>query len=744
MVLARNDEAATDLRDHLAEHKLNAQVITGRLSAGWRDLEHDRLVIHDFELSHRQPTRKKPKAQLGGTPLSSLSDLKIGDLVVHLKHGIALFRGMTTLEKNGFFEDYMLLEFALESKLYVPVSGIDLIQKYIGAGGKSPELSKIGGSAWKKQRAKAEKAVEDMTAELLERQAKRVAAGGITYPVDNADIRRFEASFPYEETEDQLAAIREIKGDMERPVAMDRLLCGDVGFGKTEVAMRAAYKAITGGKQVAVLAPTTLLADQHHRSFMNRFGDSGAEIACLNRFRSGKESQEILDNVRAGRVDILIGTHAILTDKLRFHDLGLLIVDEEQRFGVKHKEKLRTAGHGVDVLTMTATPIPRTLHFGMLGLRNISVIAEAPAQRLAVETRSTHWDKALIMNACQRELDRGGQIFMVHNRVKDLDEIVFKLSRLMPDMKIGSIHGQMGQKRVSQTMTMFKTGALDCLVATSIIESGIDIPNANTLFVNNAHCFGLSELHQIRGRIGRFTRQAYAYFITPPLNRLNDEAVERLSAIQEYSELGAGFKLAMRDLELRGAGNLLGSEQSGHIDAIGYELYCKLLAEAAARQGGEVSDLAKSSIQHSTLGFALDAYIPDDYLETPNLKFELHKAIDDAKRQSDLIAIAKTARDRYGNFPPPVARLFQARALRLKLAPLGIARIDLADRQVRLHLSDGLPQLDASRCEEIVHLQPDGEVLVLFVKRSLEPEATLDFLARLTNVDFKRRTKKQP
>ncbi len=754
LLLARNEESEKELHAHLKDAGLTAEVRTGRLSSGFRDAETGLVVVHDFELAEREPVKRRANRIAGGSPLSSLNDLKRGDHVVHLRHGIGLFKGMATLEKRGFLEDFLLLEFANETKLYVPVEAIDLVQKYVGAGARDPELSVIGGTAWAKKRAKAEKAIEDMSGELIAAQAARVAAGGITYPPDTPGLRQFETAFPFEETEDQLAATREIKADMEKGVAMDRLLCGDVGFGKTEVAMRAAFKAADAGRQVAILAPTTLLAEQHLENFTERFAGTGVTIAGINRFRAGKERREIIAKLATGEIRILIGTHAVLAEAVKFQDLGLLIIDEEHRFGVKQKEKLRATVKelgGPDVLTLSATPIPRTLHFSMLGLRDISVLAEAPAARLAVETRVAPWDDELVTHAIQREIERQGQVFVVHHRVQDLDQLAYKLSKLVPGIRLDTIHGQMDEERIARVMDGFRHKAIDVLVATSIVENGIDIPNANTLLVNNAHHFGLAELHQLRGRVGRFTHQAYAYFLTPPHRDLGEEAMERLNALQEYAELGAGFKLAMRDLELRGAGNLLGGEQSGHIDAIGYELYAKMLTEAVEKIRAGVPKIAaaakpavpdKKSIlptgdTSGLLGIKVDAYVPDTYLETPQLKFELHKNLDSAKTLTALPPIARSARDRFGPLPPPVVRLFQVRALRMRCKALGIARIDVADRQIRLRLSGGLPkELMSVNLPDVVHIQPDGPVLVLFLRLAPDQDQALALLCRMLSLDL--------
>jgi len=748
VLLARSDEAAEELRAHLRDAGIEgrAEAVTGRVSGGWRDLAAGLIVVHDYELAERAPAKKRARIA-GGAPLDSLADLRRGDLCVHLQHGICRFQGMATLEKRGYMEDFLILEFAEESKLYVPVEAIDLVQKFVGAGGREPPLTRIGGKTWSAAKARAEKAVEDMSAELLANQAARISAGGTAFPADTAESRRFEAAFPFEETADQLSAVKEIKGDMERPVAMDRLLCGDVGFGKTEVAMRAAFKAVQGGRQVAVLVPTTILAEQHLESFRARLGEWGMRIEGLNRFRSGAEAREVLARVADGSVDVLIGTHALLTPNLVFKDLGLPVIDEEHRFGVKHKEALKRLRHGVDVLTLSATPIPRTLHFSMLGLRDISVLAEPPSERLAVETRVCPWDDALVSHALLRELDREGQLFVVQNSISELDTVAWRLNQLAQKagrkLRVEVVHGQMDEERIARAMDAFRTHTIDCLISTSIVESGIDIPNANTLFVIDAQRFGLAELHQLRGRIGRFTRQAFAYFLTPPKREIGEEARERLAAIQEYAELGAGFKLAMRDLELRGAGNLLGAEQSGTIDAIGYELYTRLLSEAVARAKGQAEaaaglkpsaapKLAAGGSGESVVGIHLDAYIPDDWLEATALKFELHRSIDRARKLSDLEDANRQARDRFGRLPEPVLRLFRIKAIRLRLRQLGIMRVDVGDRRLRLHLKGQIPkELVQAKLPELIHVQPDGPVLVLFLKPELTQDVALDIMARL-------------
>ncbi|TVR13690.1 MAG: transcription-repair coupling factor [Planctomycetota bacterium] len=741
ILLARNEEAATDHRHMISEHGLNAEVLIGRLHAGWRDQLSGVVVLHDFELAHRLPNRRRSRKRVsGGNPLSSLADLRNGDYVVHLNHGIARFRGMTTLERRGFFEDFLLLEFAEESRIYVPVAAIDLIQKYIGGSGRHPPLDRLGGKVWAKRRAKAEKAIADLSAELIEAQAKRQDAQGIAHPADDAEQRHFEARFPYEETEDQLLAMREIKQDLQANQPMDRLLCGDVGFGKTELALRAAFKVAKGGHQVILLAPTTILADQHARTFESRLQGHNLRLACLHRFVKTAQRRATLEQAAQGEIDILIGTHALLSKDLNVPLLGLLIIDEEQRFGVRHKEHLRRLRHGVDVLTLSATPIPRTLHFSMLGIRDISVLAEAPAERMAVQTHVSHWDKALLRQAIERELERGGQIFVINNRIEDLDRVAFRLGRLVPEMRYETLHGRMSEQDIHHTMERFRSGALHCLVATTIVESGLDIPNANTLIVHNAHAYGLGELHQLRGRIGRFTRQAYAFFIIPTGRSIGDDARERLDAIQEYADLGAGFKLAMRDLELRGAGNLLGAQQSGHIEAIGYELYCRLLNDAVRRLRGDPDNHQATNItgtRSPRLAFPIDAYIPDEWIEAPQIKFDLHKILENSRRHSDLSTAAQVFRDRFGPLPDPVVRLFQQHALTRACDDLGIERIERSDRQIRLRLSNGIPDmLVHSEVPGLLHVQPSDDGITLFLRHAPDQDHTLSLLCQLCHLDM--------
>lgn len=733
-ILCRSEDSALDLKRALSDAGVSAQTQVGRFSAGYHDLGQGLLVVHDFELAHRQPARRRKEGVHAGAALSSILDLKAGDYVVHLSHGIGRFKGMTTIERSGYHEDCLLLEFAEGTRIYVPTTAIDCVQKYIGGAGRHPPLDKVGGLSWRRRREKAEKAVEDLTAELLAAQAKRQTEGGRSVPADDATIRAFEARFPYEETSDQLQAMREIKGDQESNRSMDRLLCGDVGFGKTELAIRAAMKIVRGGRQTMLLAPTTLLAEQHLQTFQERFEGTDVRIACIDRFRNRAERLEIIDNFHHHRLDILIGTHAILSDAIRPADLGLIIVDEEQRFGVKHKEALKRWRAGADVLTLSATPIPRTLHMGLMGLRDISILAEPPPGRQAVTTRVAPWDKELVHQAIQREIERGGQVFIVHHRVEDIEVQAARIRRMFDSLRMEIIHGQLPEQRINQVMRTFKHGGCDVLLATSIVESGLDIPNANTLIVTNAQAFGLAELHQLRGRVGRSSRQAFAYFLYPAGSTLNQDAQARLAAISEYSHLGAGFQLAMRDLEIRGAGNLLGSDQSGQIEAVGYELYCRMLSEAVARLGGSTNaDAIKPSA--ATLDFALDAYIPDEWCDSSSLKFDIHKRLDACRRPQDITPLARSIRDRFGPLPDPVRRLLKGRALRLRLKELGISRVQIQGRQLRLSLDGAIPkEFLGQKVQEILHVQPTEGALVLFVRQELSPLTACGLLWKMVGL----------
>ena len=639
------------------------QVCTGHVHRGFRLVSDNLVVLSDNELFGRTELVRAPrkKSKIEARAIDSFLDLAEGDLIVHLAHGIGRYRGMKLLDKEGQREEHMDLEFKEGVHLFVPVSLIHLVQKYVGGGKSAPELSKVGGTGWARKKQKVAEAVSDMAADMLKLQAERDAKPGLACPPDSHWMQEFDAAFPYTETDDQLKAIVELKDDMERPRPMDRLICGDVGYGKTEVAMRAAFKAVDAGRQVAILVPTTVLAEQHFRSFSERMAEFPVSLASLSRFKTAKEQREVLEGLAAGTVDIVIGTHRLVSKDVHFKDLGLLVIDEEQRFGVETKEMLKHLRLEVDVLTLSATPIPRTLHLSLLGVRDISNLETPPRDRVAIETRVCRFDTELIRHSIVRELNRGGQIYFVHNRVYNIQSIADKLNSIVPEAKIGIVHGQMSQQELEFAMLGFVRGDTDILVATTIIESGLDIPNANTIFINQADQYGLSDLHQLRGRVGRYKHRAYCYLLLDDGKTLTSTAARRLKAIEEYSELGAGFKIAMRDLEIRGAGNILGTEQSGHIAAVGYELYCHLLENA-------VRALKREPLRqhrHVAVDLPLSAFLPDDYIPAGRQKIEMYRKISLVQSEEQLELLRAELRDRYGALPDPVEMLLKIRELQL-------------------------------------------------------------------------------
>ncbi|MBL8851538.1 MAG: transcription-repair coupling factor, partial [Planctomycetaceae bacterium] len=564
-------------------------------------------------------------------------------------------------EDKPALEEHLVIEFRDGVRLFVPVSLIHLVQKYVGPAKGTPDLSKVGGTLWSKQKQRVTEAVTDMAADMLRLQAVRHARPGVPCDPDSHLQQEFEASFPYVETEDQLRAIQESKADLERAEPMDRLICGDVGFGKTEVALRAAFKVVDAGRQVAVLVPTTVLADQHFRTFCDRMAEYPITIDMLSRFRTKGEQREILGRLETGGVDILIGTHRLVSPDIKFQDLGLLIIDEEQRFGVAAKEALKHLRLSVDVLTLSATPIPRTLHMSLLGIRDISNLTTPPPDRQPIETRIGRWDEELIRHAVVRELNRGGQVYFVHNRVHNIRTIVDRLQKIVPEARIGIVHGQMAEHELEDGMLSFIARKTDILVATTIIESGLDIPNANTIFIHQADKYGLADLHQLRGRVGRYKHRAYCYLIVEEGRILTRPAARRLKAIQEFSELGAGFKIAMRDLEIRGAGNILGTEQSGHIAAVGYELYCQLLENAVRTLKGEAPRISP----HVHIDLPIEAYLPGDYVPPGRQKLDVYRSLSAVTTVDELASFASELRDRFGPLPLVAEHLIALRELEL-------------------------------------------------------------------------------
>jgi len=674
---------------------------TGHVRAGFRLVDQGVVALGSHELFHRDllPPGVKPTAdrapgrKVESRAIDTFLDLNEGDYVVHVAHGIARFRGMRMLEKAvsdelsavseenlgltahrsplTALEENLILEFRGGMFLYVPASRIDLVQKYVGGAQAQPELSKLGGTAWGRKKDKVAEAVRDLAAEMIQIQAVRAAIPGYSFPPDTDWQKEFEATFPYQETPDQLAAIGEIKTDLQRPRPMDRLLCGDVGYGKTEVAIRAAFKAIDNGKQVAILVPTTVLAEQHYRTFSQRLAEYPFAVESVSRFKSPAQQKEILKRVAEGAVDVVIGTHRLISDDVRFKDLGLVIIDEEQRFGVEHKEKLKRLRATVHVLTMTATPIPRTLHQALLGIREISNLETPPPERMPVETRIIRWDDSLIKHAVHREMNRGGQVYFVHNRVFDINEVAAKLQTIVPEAKLVIGHGQMNEHALERSMLSFVRKESDVLLATTIIESGLDIPNANTMFIDEADIYGLADLHQLRGRVGRTKVRAYAYLIVDARKLITPNAQKRLKAIEEFTELGSGFKIAMRDLEIRGAGNILGAEQSGHIAAIGYELYCQIL-ENAVRQ---LKNQPPRAAVEVNVDLPWPAFLPRDYVPAQKLRIEVYRRLARLRDARKLNDFRQELRDRYGPPPEPAEWLLRTTEVRLDCVYWQVAAI---------------------------------------------------------------------
>jgi transcription-repair coupling factor (superfamily II helicase) len=624
-----------------------------------------------FDTSELVARPASTKSRLG-TFTSDNFDLKPGDFIVHAEHGVGQFLGLREIEQGDARGDYMLLEYAAGSKLYVPLTRMDLVQRFRGSGESKPALDRMGGATWTKTKSRVKAKMRDMADELLKLYAQRKMAEGFAFSHDSNWQREFEDAFEFAETKDQLTAIQEIKRDMENPVPMDRLLCGDVGFGKTEVVMRAAFKALGDGKQVAILAPTTVLTFQHFETFKRRFQPFPVRVEMLSRFRTAKEIKAVLADLAEGKVDLAIGTHRLLSKDVEFKDLGLVIVDEEQRFGVKHKERLKQLKKTVDVVSMSATPIPRTLHMSLLGLRDMSVIETPPKDRLAIQTVVSHFHPDLIKSALELELARGGQVYFLHNRVDSIWMRASMLQELVPDAKIGVGHGQMGETELENVMLKFMNHEYDIFVCTTIIENGMDIPLANTIVVENAERYGLSELYQLRGRVGRSNRRAYAYLLVPPDTELSELARKRLAALKEFSDLGAGFKIAALDLELRGAGNLLGGEQHGHINAVGFDTYIRLMEETVRELKGEEVPIEI----HSSLNLGLDIRIPTDYIADENQRLRAYRQMANAADAAGREKVSKELEDRYGPVPDAVKNLLQYSELKTLAEKLGIELID--------------------------------------------------------------------
>ncbi len=669
LMLERCQEAGFSVQSTLPEPG-GLGVVIGQLNHGFVIPELALVVFGEAELSGREvkasvPRRRRPQ---GGVNLQELSP---GHLVVHVSHGIGRYLGIETLIIDGQHKDYLKVQYAGEDTLYVPVDQLNLLQKYVGVEGREPKLSRMGGGEWSKAKDRVRQSVRDIADQLVRLYAVREARPGYAFPRDTPWQEDFEASFAYEETKDQLRAIDEIKRDMERPRPMDRLLCGDVGYGKTEVALRAAFKAIMAGKQVALLVPTTLLAEQHYATAKARMAGYPIVVEVLSRFRTKAQQTDILRHLAKGQVDLLIGTHRLLGKDVKFQDLGLLIVDEEHRFGVAHKERIKAMKEHVDVLTLSATPIPRTLHMALIGIRDMSVIETPPQDRLPVETLVAEFDPDLVREAIRREVDRGGQVFYVQNRIRAMDASVSRLMKMLPDLRVAVVHGQMDETRIEDTMARFIDQEYDLLVATNIIESGLDIPNANTLVVEDGDHLGLAQLYQLRGRVGRSTRLAYAYFTFRRDKALTPEAEKRLEAIREFTELGAGYQIALRDLEIRGAGSLLGAEQHGFVASIGFDLYTELLAEAIREMKGE----PRPARIEPQIECGVDAYLPESYIADARQKIAIYKRLVAALSLTSIEELADELIDRFGDWPDPVARLLETAKIRVLASDLGISHV---------------------------------------------------------------------
>ena len=683
------------------------------------------VVITESEIFGKEVRKRRKKTRYEGQKIHSFTELSVGDYVVHENHGLGIYRGIEKVEVDKVVKDYIKIEYADTGKLYLPVTQLSLVQKYSGSEGKVPKLNKLGGEQWNKTKARVKKAVKEIAADLVKLYSTRQQSEGFVYGEDTVWQREFEELFPYEETEDQLAAIEAVKKDMESRKIMDRLVCGDVGYGKTEVALRAAFKAVQDGKQVVYLCPTTILAGQHYKTFSQRMGNYPVRVELMSRFRSPAEQKQVLIDLKKGLVDIVIGTHRVLSKDMVFKDLGLLIIDEEQRFGVAHKEKIKQLKENIDVLTLTATPIPRTLHMSLIGIRDMSVLEEPPMDRIPIQTYVMEYDEEMVREAIQRELARGGQIYYVFNRVRGIDELAARIASLVPDAVVDYAHGQMTPKKMEQVMTDFVNGDIDVLVSTTIIETGLDISNVNTIIIHDANRYGLSQLHQLRGRVGRSNRTAYAFLMYPRGRVLKEDAEKRLTAIREFTGLGSGIRIAMRDLELRGAGNLLGAEQHGHMEAVGYDLYCKMLGEAVQVLKGEALE---SPDFETTVDFDMDAYIPPYYIRSENQKMDIYKRIAAIENDEELEDMQDELLDRFGDLPGAVTNLLKIAEIRAMAHQAGATAVTGTRTEVKVTMF-GQAKVDVTKIPALIQsyggqLKVTGGATPVF---SLKPRGSLMF-----------------
>ena len=674
------------------------EVVQGSLKQGFIYTDIKYVLMTEADMFGRSAIKKRRKKFSGGEALSSLNELKPGDYVVHENHGIGIYRGLEHIVRDDVGKDYIKIEYADGGNLYLPATKLDLIQKY--AGGEAPKikLNKLNGNEWAKTRQRVNHAVQDIAKDLIKLYSSRLNSTGYKYGPDTVWQTEFEEMFPYEETEDQLNAIAQVKADMESSHIMDRLICGDVGYGKTEIAMRAAFKAVQEGKQAAVLVPTTILAQQHYKTFSERLGKFPVEIAMMSRFRTSEQNKKTAEKLKNGQIDIVIGTHRLLSKDVSFKDLGLLIIDEEQRFGVAHKEKIKQLKTNVEALSLTATPIPRTLHMSLAGIRDLSILEEPPFDRIPVQTYVLEYNDEFVREAISREIARKGQVFYVYNKVRDIAEKCDHIRSLMPDARVELAHGQMNERELENIMSDFVNGDIDVLVATTIVETGLDIPNANTLIIDGAERMGLSQLYQLRGRVGRSNRTAYAFFMYRKDKILSEEAEKRLKAIREFTEFGAGIKIAMRDLEIRGAGNVLGAEQHGEMQAVGYDLYCKLLSKAVRLEKGEEEEKPEFE---TSVDLDIDAFIPADYIEDEYQKLDIYKRISELNSEEGLNDMTDELVDRYGDVPKEVMALMRTALLKTEAHEAYVTELKIKEGSITIQMYPRA-EIDVSRIPELI------------------------------------------
>lgn len=680
---------AREVADTLSYQPGQVTIGTQPLSKGFELTQDKWVVITEQELFNQRKAKRVHHQHLSNAErIKSYNELNVGDYVVHTSHGIGVYLGVETIEMKGIHRDMIAVEYADSSRIYIPVDQIQLLQKYVASEEKTPKLNKLGGTEWAKAKQKVQSTVEDIADQLIELYAKREQDKGFAFSPDTPEQAEFEEAFPYVETEDQLRSAAEIKADMEKERPMDRLLVGDVGYGKTEVAMRAIFKAVMDGKQVAFLVPTTILAQQHYNGLVERFQNWPFEIGMLSRFVTQAEQKENLRKLANGGLSIIVGTHRLLSKDVKFHDLGLLIVDEEQRFGVKHKERLKQLKSQVDVLTLTATPIPRTLHMSMIGVRDLSVIETPPNNRFPVQTYVMERNEPAIKSAIERELARGGQVFYLYNRVETIEQKAQEISDLVPEARVAFAHGRMNERELENVLMDFIEGEYDILVTTTIIETGVDIPNANTLFIDHAERMGLSTLYQLRGRVGRTNRVAYAYLMYDPMKQLSELSEKRLNAIREYTELGSGFKIAMRDLSIRGAGNLLGQQQSGFIDSVGYDLYTQMLHEAIRKRQGQAPEESAVKSAEIDINVQVDAYIPSEYIADERQKIQMYQAIQRIDSKEAYVQLQDQFIDRFGEFPDAVSDLLDISLIRYNGEQIGMTKMNQKRSEIEITFNE--------------------------------------------------------